>query len=97
MEAARGRLVLNHSTHVSGLIPILERLTRVAGVRTITPGVIGQAKGRSPQLQLKISVPIPGGFKVIARRGKSVQEVFVLTSLTQEGLVRAIATALDQG
>lgn len=96
MAASRGRLVLNHSTHISGLIPLLERLTRVGGIRTITPGVIAQAKGRSPHLQLKISVPIPGGFKLIARRGKSVQEVFVLTTLNQDSLIGAIAELLEQ-
>lgn len=92
--ADRGRLVLNHSTHIPGLIRILERLTRMDGIRTITPGVIGPVKSHSPQLRLKISVPISGGFKLIARRGKSVQEVFVLTTLSQEALEVQIAQAL---
>jgi len=29
MKPARGRLVLNHSTHIPGLIRVLERLTRM--------------------------------------------------------------------
>lgn len=91
MAIARGRLVLNHSTHIPGLIPVLERLVRVEGIRTVTPGVIATVKGKSPHLQLRISVPIQGGFKLIARRGKTVQEVFVLTQLSQEGLAQAIA------
>jgi len=94
MEVPRGRLVLNHSTHISGLIPVLDRLTTVAGIQTITPGVIGPVKSHSPHLKLKVSVPISGGFKLLARRGKSVQEVFVLTTLSQESLTSAIAQAL---
>lgn len=94
MSAAKGRLVWNHSTHVNGLIPVLERLTQVPEISTITPGVIRSAKGRSPQLQLKISVPIQGGFKLLARRGKSVQEVFVVTTLSQTDLTTAIAAVM---
>jgi hypothetical protein len=89
-----GRLVLNHSTHIPGLIPILERLTKLEGIQTITPGVIGRAKGHSPRLQLRVSVPIRGGFKLIARQGKTVQEVFIVTTLTHEQLEVAIAIAM---
>ena len=89
-----GRLVWNHSTHIPGLIPILERLTSYTGIQTITPAVIGRAKGHSPRLQLKISVPILGGFKIIARAGKTFQEVFILTNLSQVELEDAIAFAM---
>jgi len=94
MNPPRGRLVLNHSTHIPGLIPVLDRLTYIEGIQTITPGVIGPVKSHSPQLRLKISVSIPGGFKLLARRGKSVQEVFVLTTLAQESLNNAIAQVI---
>ncbi len=89
-----GRLVLNHSTHLSGLIPILERLTHQVGIQTITPGVIGSARAHAPTMVLKISVPIRGGFKVIARKGKTVQEVFILTILVQEQLEAVIAQVI---
>jgi len=89
-----GRLVWNHSTHIPGLIPILERLTSYTGIETITPGVIGRAKGHSPQLKLKISVPIRGGYKLIARHGKTVQEVFMITSLNREEVENAIETVI---
>jgi hypothetical protein len=91
-----GRLVWNHSTHISGLIPVLERLCKQDGIQTITPGVIGRVKGHSPKLLLRVSVPIRGGFKVIARHGKTVQEVFILTTLPQEHLENAIALALKK-
>lgn len=89
-----GRLVLNHSTHIPGLIQVLERLTKLDGIQTITPGVIGRVRGHAPRMQLRISVPIRGGFKVIARQGKTVQEVFILTTLNQDELEQAIACIL---
>lgn len=94
MSVSKGRLVLNHSTHISGLIRVLERLIHVPGIHTVTPAVIGRVKGHSPHLKLRISVPIQGGFKILARHGKSVQEVFILTTLSQEALDRAIAQAI---
>lgn len=89
-----GRLVWNHSTHISGLIPILERLCQQEGIQTVTPAVIGRVKGHCPKMQLRVSVPILGGYKVIARQGKTVQEVFILTTLEQDQLELAIAIAM---
>ncbi|MBE9039426.1 metal-binding protein [Oscillatoriales cyanobacterium LEGE 11467] len=93
-KPAPGRLVLNHSTHIPGLIPILERLTKFNGIQTITPGVIGRVKGHTPKLKLRVSVPIRGGFKLIARQGKTVQEVFILTVWSQSELEAQISQLL---
>ncbi|WP_427162692.1 DUF2103 domain-containing protein [Aliinostoc sp. HNIBRCY26] len=90
------RLVWNHSTHLPGLIPILERLCQEDGIQTITPGVIGRVKGHAPKMQLRVSVPIRGGYKIIARHGKTVQEVFILTILAQDKLEEIIAIAMKQ-
>lgn len=89
-----GRLVWNHSTHIEGLIPVLKKLVDYEGIRTITPGALSHAKGNIPKLNLRISVPLKGGFKLIARKGKSVQEVFVVTDLEQAELQQAIAALL---
>lgn len=92
-----GRLVLNHSTHIPGLIRLLEKLLAThTGIQTITPGVIGRVRGHSPHMNLRISVPIRGGFKILARQGKTVQEVFVLTKMTQGELEEAIAQLLKR-
>lgn len=93
-SSSKGRLVWNHSTHIPGLIPILERLTYLNGIQTVTPAVIGHVRGHIPRLTLRVSVPIRGGFKLIARQGKTVQEVFILTTLSQGDLESAIAQAL---
>jgi hypothetical protein len=94
MKNEQGRLVLNHSTHIPGLIAVLEKLTKVEGIQTITPGVICSVRAHSPTFKIKVSVPIRGGFKAIARQGKTVQEVFILTTLAQEQLESAIAQVL---
>lgn len=94
MKNASGRLVWNHSTHLEGLIPILEKLILFAGISTVTPGVISRSRAHIPHLKLKISVPIRGGYKMIARQGKTVQEVFVITDVNQEDLETMIAQCL---
>lgn len=93
-DASEGRVVWNHSTHLPGLIPMLERLARHQGISTLTPGVIATVRAHSPELRVKVSVPIRGGFKLIARKGKTVQEVFVITALAQSQLESAIAQAM---
>ncbi|MGY6528767.1 MAG: DUF2103 domain-containing protein [Cyanobacterium sp.] len=93
-KSSEGRIVWNHSTHLDGLIPILEKLVVYEGVRTITPAVLSRSRSHIPHLKLKVSVPIRGGFKLIARQGKSVQEVFIITDLTQDELESAIADIL---
>ncbi|QQE65892.1 metal-binding protein [Leptolyngbya sp. BL0902] len=94
-QASDGRLVWNHSTHLPGLIPILEQLLHQPGIGTVTPGVIANVRAHSPELRVKVSVPIRGGFKLIARKGKTVQEVFVLTELDKAGLETAVAKAIE--
>ena len=64
-----GRLVITHSTYLEGLIPLLKRLVQDPAIDTITPAVIARVKGRSPELRLRVSTPITGGWKLVARRG----------------------------
>jgi hypothetical protein len=67
-----GRLVITHSTYLEGLIPLLKQLAAEDGIETVTPAVIGRVRGRSSGLRLRVSPPITGGFKLVARRGGSV-------------------------
>ena len=92
-----GRLVITHSTYVEGLIPVLRRLAREPRIDTITPAVINRVRGRSPRLQLRISTPISGGHKLVARRGTSVQEVFIVTDLDASQLEPLLQQALQSG
>ncbi|MGF1461272.1 MAG: DUF2103 domain-containing protein [Leptolyngbyaceae cyanobacterium] len=90
-----GRLVWNHSTHIPGLIPALEKLlAQQENIQTVTPGRLSRVRSHAPHLRLKVSVPISGGYKLIARKGKSAQEVFIVTVLEQAQLEQAIAQIL---
>jgi len=78
--------VITHSTYVDGLIAWLKRLAADPAIQTITPGVIARVRGRSQVLQLRVSTPMLGGFKLVARKGSMVQEVFVVTTLAADAL-----------
>ena len=81
-----GRLVITHSTYLDGLIPLLRKLSVLEGIKTITPGIIKRVNGNSENLNLKITRQIKGGYRVIARKGKSMQEVFVICNYKKEEL-----------
>ena len=89
-RSALGRVVITHSTYVDGLIPWLKALSHETEIQTITPAVISRVRGRSPELQLRVSTPIQGGYKLVARKGTSAQEVFVVTSMSQQDLEQAV-------
>ena len=65
-----GRLVLNHSTNLEGLIPILQKLALNMNIKTITPAVISRVRGKSSKLIIRLSVKTINGYKAIARKGK---------------------------
>ena len=87
-----GRLVLNHSTNIEGLIPILQKLVLENNIKTITPAVISRARGRSSRLIIRLSVKTINGYKAIARKGKTAQEVFISTDLSKDELKQLIDT-----
>jgi hypothetical protein len=138
-----GRVVLNHSTHLPGLIDALRRLVSVApspGIKSAVPGRIATAAAVSEALSMRVTVPLGvgrvthrrqpsrvagaadegavparmgpregglgasggeesgnsggGGWRIVARRGRGVQEVFVVTRLDAEALRTAIARVL---
>jgi len=81
-----GRLVITHSTYLEGLIPLLRELADDPGIDTVTPAVIGRVRGRSSALKLRVQSPIRGGWKLVARRGTTAQEVFVVTGWDRQRL-----------
>ena len=91
-----GRLVITHSTYLEGLIPLLKQLVKDPAIDTITPAVIARVRGRAPELRLRVSTPITGGWKLVARRGSSAQEVFVVTGLDAQQLEERIGLALSR-
>jgi len=85
-----GRLVLNHSSNIEGLIPILQKLALNIHIKTITPAAISRVRGRSSKLIIRLSVKTINGYKAIARKGKTAQEVFISTDLSKDELKQII-------
>tara|TARA_B100000902_G_scaffold370521_1_gene395705 strand:+ start:376 stop:654 length:279 start_codon:yes stop_codon:yes gene_type:complete len=81
-----GRLVLNHSSNIEGLIPILKKLALNMNIKTVTPAIISRVRGRSSRLIIRLSVKTINGYKAIARKGKTAQEVFISTDLSKNDL-----------
>ena len=48
-----------------------------------------------PSLRLRVSAPLIGGWKLVARRGSSAQEVFLTTSLDREALQNAVDALIN--
>ena len=85
-----GRLVLNHSTNIEGLIPILQKLALDINIKTITPAAISRVRGISSKLIIRLSVKTINGYKAIARKGNTAQEVFISTELSKDELKEII-------
>ena len=85
-----GRLVSNHSTNIEGLIPILLKLASNINIKTITPGAISRVRGKSSKLIIRLSVKTINGYKAIARKGRTAQEVFISTDLSKDQLKQMI-------
>ena len=86
MHVPLGRVVITHSTYIEGLIPVLKKLASHEKVKTVTPAIISKVRGRSSKLIIRVSVITTGGFKAIARKGQSAQEIFITTDMNVEDL-----------
>ena len=76
-----GRVVITHSTYIEGLIPILKKLASNERIKTVTPAIITKVRGRSSKLIIRVSVMTICGYKAIARKGQSAQEIFITTDM----------------
>lgn len=78
MRYREGVLKIEHGI-LPGLKDVLLRLTEIDTVTSIVPGRIYATRGRpGGGLSVRVSAPTSSGVKLIARRGSSVQEVFVV-------------------
>ena len=85
-----GRLVKNHSTHIEGLIKWLKKIAESSDIKTVTPASLSKTNGRGEKLDLKITIKTNEGYKLLARKGKLVQEVFLVTSLDESEIRKII-------
>ena len=85
-----GRLVQNHSTHIDGLIKWLKKLAEKDEIKTVTPATLSKTNGKGENLCLKVTVKTNEGYKLLARKGKLVEEVFVVTKLDESEIKELI-------
>tara|TARA_Y100001968_G_C18875250_1_gene489156 strand:- start:142 stop:441 length:300 start_codon:yes stop_codon:yes gene_type:complete len=85
-----GRLVQNHSTHIDGLIKWLRRIAANDKIKTVTPASLAKTNGRGENLVLKVTVKTNEGYKLLARKGQLVQEVFIVTNLDKSEIIEII-------
>ena len=85
-----GRLVQNHSTHIEGLIKWLKKIAAIDDIKTVTPASLSKTNGRGEKLGLKVTVKTNEGYKLLARKGKLVQEVFLVTNLEENEVIEII-------
>lgn len=92
------RLVNNHSSIAPGLKEVLERLAdRLPDEDTITPGRLAQTKGRRENFTLSFGAAgHVHGFKLIARKGKSAQEVFINSKMPRDKLEKHVEWCVDK-
>ena len=88
-----GRLVQNHSTHIEGLIKWLREIAKKDEIKTVTPVSLIKTKGRGEKLVIKVTRKTNEGFKLLARKGTLVQEVFIVTSLEEKKIKELIEMA----
>ena len=93
------RLVRNHSSFAPGLEPVLKALARrLPDTDTITPGRFAKTGGSSQLFELRFGAAGPDlfGYKLIARKGKSSQEVFVNTKLSRGEMEAHVLGAVEK-
>jgi len=92
-----GRLVQNHSTNIEGLIKWLKKIAISNEIKTVTPAALSKTNGRGENLGLKVTVKTNEGYKLLARKGKLVQEVFLVTSLDKSEIIKIIEKTNPKG
>ena len=85
-----GRLVQNHSTNIDGLIKWLKKIAAYSEIKTVTPASLAKTNGRGEKLVVKVTIKTNEGYKLLARKGKLVQEVFVVTNLDESAIKKII-------
>ncbi len=93
LRASQNKLKIEHSI-IGGLRPVLERLVEHEDIRAIIPGVIRPVRDAKGAVRIRITVPLPNGWKAIALAAGARQELFISTTLSREELEAAIDRAV---
>lgn len=81
MHYRYGKIKREHSM-IKDVLSIFIKVSELESVSTIIPGRIKPITGNYPKPVLELKTLTPSGFKCIAKSGRSVQEVFIVTEET---------------
>lgn len=79
MHYRRNNVKREHST-ISGIVPLLEKLTALPFVNAIIPGRIKPINGNYPYPVIQFTTMTDSGIKCLAKSGRATQEVFIISS-----------------
>jgi hypothetical protein len=88
MGKRRGKITYQHSTMIEGVERFLKRLENSSdNIKRITFGMIRRTASNQPSLKIKImNEVVVGGYRLTANKGKSIQDIFVITNLQSSDL-----------
>ena len=93
LRTAKDRLKVEHSI-IDGVREILEALLAARPeIRSVIPGVIRPVRDAKGKVRVRVTVPVPNGWKAIALSAGARQELFISTALAQEELESALRAA----
>ncbi len=84
-----GKVKTEHSI-IQGLMPLLQQLAAVAGVKSVVPGRIMRRGKAQPQATVTLTVRTATGWKAQGKSKGSVQELFIVTA-EPEAVAQALA------
>lgn len=74
---------------IEGILPILEQISGIKGVKKVVPASISYSPMRSiKQPELRFQRETTSGFKLLAHSKGSVQEIFVVVDGSKRGEVK---------
>jgi hypothetical protein len=74
---------------IEGILPLLERISKMDGVAKVIPAMISQSQVRGTgQPELRFQRETPSGFKLLAHSKRSIQEIFVVVEQSKKEAVK---------
>jgi hypothetical protein len=96
LRTAKGKLKIEHSI-IQGVRGMLESLLASnPEVRSVIPGVIKPVRDARGKVQVRVTVPTPNGWRVIALSAGARQELFISTTLGKERLQQVLERTLPR-
>ena len=65
----------------------MKKIAESDEIKTVTPASLSKTNGRGENLGLKVTVRTKEGYKLLARKGRLVQEVFLVTNLDENEVI----------